>query len=205
MLGASCGAGAVLVAAPAASASPPAVSQARKDDFLAPMAVSALATLQAYMRTGDTPTLSQYRSLRVAIAAEVANRLELDPASMIDAWNAADLPHQAALMAAFTQLGVPYRRNTSKPGIGFDCSGLTTYAWGVAGVGLTRQSGAQIRAAAPRTLDTAMAGDLIYYPGHVMLYLGVEKAIVHAPYSGTSVQVDNIPKHRSVRLGDPAA
>ena len=34
----------------------------------------------------------------------------------------------------------------SEPGVGFDCSGLTAYAWGVAGQELARQSRAQINA-----------------------------------------------------------
>ena len=53
-----------------------------------------------------------------------------------------------------TQVGVPYRTNTSQEGVGFDCSGLTTYAWARAGVELFRQSGTQINEAAPaRPLD----------------------------------------------------
>jgi len=36
---------------------------------------------------------------------------------------------KVALLSALTQVGVPYRRNMSKVGIGFDCSGLTAYAW----------------------------------------------------------------------------
>ena len=42
--------------------------------------------------------------------------------------------HQEALLAALTQLGVAYRSSTSEPGVGFDCSGLTSFAWGRAGV-----------------------------------------------------------------------
>ena len=38
------------------------------------------------------------------------------------------------------QLGVPYHYATSEPGVGFDCSGLTHYAWGQAGVYLPRNS-----------------------------------------------------------------
>jgi len=91
----------------------------------------------------------------------------------------------------------------SKANEGFDCSGLTTYAWGVAGATLVRQSGGQIRAAAARTQATAMAGDLVYYPGHVMLWLGVDQTIVHAPYTGRNVEVDTVAKRRSLRYGNP--
>ena len=47
-----------------------------------------------------------------------------------------------------------------------------------------------------------MAGDLLQYPGHVMMYLGVPGTMVHSPYTGRRVEVDNIP-HRSVRYGNP--
>ena len=45
-----------------------------------------------------------------------------------------------AIQAAQGQLGVSYRYATSKPGVSFDCSGLTHYAWGQAGVYLPRNS-----------------------------------------------------------------
>ena len=44
-----------------------------------------------------------------------------------------------AVSAAYSQLGVPYRFATSSPGVSFDCSGLTKWAWGRAGVGMPHQ------------------------------------------------------------------
>jgi peptidoglycan DL-endopeptidase CwlO len=109
------------------------------------------------------------------------------------------------VLAAMTQVGVPYRYNTSKEGVGFDCSGLTTFAWQRAGVSLVRQSGEQIRNAAPVDRETAKAGDLVQYPGHVMMYLGVGDAIIHSVMTGRTVELDTISdrKVRSVRFGDP--
>ena len=97
---------------------------------------------------------------------------------------AADQPHQVALLSALTQVGVPYHRNTSKVGVGFDCSGLTAFAWGQSGVELARQQRQPDPQRHGRTVDTAQAGDLVYYPGHVMLWLGVDNLIVHAPAAG---------------------
>ena len=118
----------------------------------------------------------------------------------------APIDHQRAVLAAMTQLGVPYRTNTSKEGVGFDCSGLTTYAWSRAGVALTRQSSAQIREAAPLDRASARAGDLVQYPGHVMMYLGVGDAIIHSVQRGRTVELDvsNARRANSVRFGDPA-
>lgn len=202
---ASCLGGTVIIASPAAAA-PVAVTGSKpviRNDGLAPIAVGALGYLQDYIRTADPAVLADYVEIRDAIAGEVAVRLGADPVRLVAAWNKADYSHQAALMAAFTQLGVPYRSMASKPGSGFDCSGLTTYAWGVAGVTIIRQSGGQIRAAAARTAETAMAGDLMYYPGHAMMYLGIDRAMVHAPYTGRTVEVDNLSAKKSVRFGNP--
>lgn len=174
-------------------------------DGLANYANAALDAWASYASTGSTASLNTFVAIRDAIATEAARRLGLDGAAMRAAWMKADTSHQVALIAAFTQLGTPYRRNTSKPGIGFDCSGLTTFAWGQAGKVLFRQSGTQIKNARAVTRETAQAGDLVYYPGHVMMYLGVGNAIIHSPYTGRSVEVAFVSKNKanSVRFGNP--
>ncbi len=196
--------GALAASASTASAAPVGVhTVTRAADPLAALAGVALDELQTYIRTGQQSGFSNYAANRGAIATEVANRLGIDPERMRTAWTAADQTHQVALMAALTQLGVPYRRNQSSAGVGFDCSGLTTYAWGVAGTTLPRQSGSQIRVAAPLNQQTAQAGDLAYYPGHVMIYLGVDNAVADSPNSGSFVRVAVTAKRGNVRFGDP--
>ena len=86
--------------------------------------------------------------------------------------------------------------------MGFDCSGLTAFAWGRAGVTLSRQSGSQINEIARRDQDTAIAGDIMQYPGHVMLYLGVGEAIVHASNPSTDVELSFTSRSAS-GYGDP--
>ncbi len=175
----------------------------RIDDAAASQAALALVFLREWVATGDEAVRASYDSQRAAVAATIAGRLGIDAATLQAAWARADIQHQMALMAALTQLGVPYRRNTSKEGIGFDCSGLTTYAWGQAGVTLPRSSGSQIKSIAARTIDTAQAGDIIQYPGHVMMWLGVDRAMVHAPYTGRNVEVDYVAARRSIKFGNP--
>jgi cell wall-associated NlpC family hydrolase len=106
------------------------------------------------------------------------------------------------VLAALSQLGVSYQSNSSEPGVAFDCSGLTAYAWGRAGVQLYRQSSVQISDASPRARETALAGDLVQYPGHVMMYLGVGDAIVHASNPETDVELSTL-RDRSYSWGDP--
>jgi hypothetical protein len=161
--------------------------------------------VRSYNRT--TIAYRRYVELRDEAATLAAAELGLDPVRLRDAWALADAEKQEALLAALTQLGVPYRSRTSQPGVGFDCSGLTTYAWGVAGLELPRQSGAQISQAAAIDRAAAEAGDLVYYPGHVMMYLGIDDAIVHSPQRGSEVEITFVTERRtnSVRFGDPTA
>ena len=168
-------------------------------------ASAAVAALDAYVESGsvaDEQTLAWHRAIT---ARYTARQLGYDELAMVDAWSRTGLGHQRAVLGALTQVGVPYRTNTSIENEGFDCSGLTTYAWAGAGVDLYRQSGAQISNATRLDRDAAKAGDLVHYPGHVMLYLGVDDAIVHSVQTGRTVEIDTITSRRSVSFGDPSA
>jgi len=78
-------------------------------------------------------------------------------------------------------------------------------AWSQSGVGLPHQSGGQIRTVSQVDLSAVQPGDLLYYPGHVMLALGIGGAIVHAPNTGNVVEVRMLSEHqqRRLRAGDP--
>jgi cell wall-associated NlpC family hydrolase len=116
---------------------------------------------------------------------------------------------QTAIDAAMDYLGTPYAwggGGTRGPGpgmdpdegvIGFDCSGLTQYAYGQAGIFIPRNSRAQYAALPKVSSDDLQAGDLVFWgtdasdPGsivHVALYLGGGK-VVQAPESGDVVKV----------------
>ena len=184
----------------------------------APLATNAMApvvttsakqALENYDRWMATDDASAYRSFvwfRTQTAQYAAIELGYSQAEMIEAWAAAPVGHQLAVLAAMTQVGVPYRKNTSQEGVGFDCSGITTYAWARAGVELVRQSSAQIQNATRIDRSEAKAGDLVQYPGHVMMYLGVGDAIIHSVMTGRTVELDTISERRanSVRFGDPS-
>ena len=169
---------------------------------------SARRALESYEQWADSYEVDALRSFvwfRTQTAQYAAVELGISEADMVEAWAATPIGHQVAVLAAMTQLGVPYRTNASEEGVGFDCSGLTTYAWAKAGVQLTRRSSDQIRNAAPVKRAEAKAGDLVQYPGHVMMYLGVGDAIVHSSRTGRPVQVGTVSARRanSVRFGDP--
>jgi cell wall-associated NlpC family hydrolase len=168
----------------------PDIAVAATIDTVATTAAAALATM------GTDNFTVRFEAASYAVATS----LGVDAGLLHQAWLAADAPHQIALLSALTQVGVPYHRNASKAGKGFDCSGLTAFAWGHAGVELARRSSAQLRNAAARTRETAQAGDLVYYPGHVMLWLGLDNLIVHAPQRGRDVEVGHITDRRVRRV-----
>jgi hypothetical protein len=194
----------VVAAAPAAPTSGAAFAVG--PDPLVPVAVEALEALQGSIAAGQGDRSATYLVLRSEVAAEVAQRLGVDRAALRTAWAGADPHHQVALMAGLTQLGVRYRSMAREPGGGFDCSGLTSFAWSVAGYQIPRSSSDQIAAADPRDATTAQAGDLLRYPGHAMMWLGVGSAILHSPQSGDVVKVDLLSERQMARsrFGDPA-
>lgn len=101
----------------------------------------------------------------------------------------------AAVRAAESQLGVPYVWGGESPGVGFDCSGLTAWAWGQAGVYLPHYSGAQMADSTPVPVSDLQPGDLLFYgPGgsqHVAMYVGGGE-MIEAPFTGTVVRIDPI-------------
>lgn len=152
--------------------------------------------LEALVLVANRPPSAVWSAAFVAQRAELARRvgwrLDIDPDVLERAWASADADHQVALMAALSQLGAPYRRHSADPFVGFDCSGLTAFAWGIAGHSLPRNSTAQLRVGEPRDAFTAQAGDLLRYPGHVMMWLGVGQAIIHSPEPGRAVEVKEL-------------
>jgi peptidoglycan DL-endopeptidase CwlO len=193
----------------------PAGAASGQDDPLGPAAGQALADLHALIdaraavaETG-MPSVAPasaavaYEADIATVATLVAPRTDSSPDAFVAAWSAAGTTRMTVLLSALAQVGVSYRRNTSSPGVSFDCSGFTMYAWSQAGVALAHQDRAQMNASAPRSWDTGLAGDLVDYPGHVMMYVGAGHAIVHAPNTGSVVMVRELASRRSVRLGSP--
>lgn len=77
---------------------------------------------------------------------------------------------RAAVAAAKSQLGTPYVWGGSAPG-GFDCSGLTSWAYRQAGVEIPRTAANQA-VGRQVTAGELEPGDLAVWSGHVAMYAG---------------------------------
>lgn len=181
---------------------------------------------------GNGRVLTQRPQLKAAIFQyNQSNEYVANVLGWIDQYTAAatdpDLKNvtgtvRTVIEAALSQRGVPYswgggNANGTSRGIccspsgksganinGFDCSGLTQYAYAKAGINLPRVAAAQagVGKRIPAGLGTSAlkAGDLVFYataPGHdptiyhVGIYIGSGK-MINAPRPGTVVRLDSV-------------
>jgi cell wall-associated NlpC family hydrolase len=99
----------------------------------------------------------------------------------------------AAVRTGLGQVGDPYVWGSTGPD-GFDCSGLTAYAYAAAGVSLPHSSAAQSRLGVEVARSDLQPGDLVFYYtpiSHVALYIG-NGMIVHARTFGQPVAVTSV-------------
>ena len=109
--------------------------------------------------------------------------------------SALDLPEEAlrarVVERAKSYLGVQYRWGGKSP-MGIDCSGLTFMSWFFSGVLLYRDAklvpGYPARAI---PLEQCRPADLLYFPGHIALYLGEGRYIHSTARAGSDGVVIN--------------
>jgi cell wall-associated NlpC family hydrolase len=102
-----------------------------------------------------------------------------------------------AVAEAYRQLGKPYRWGAAGPN-SFDCSGLTMWVWGKAGVSLPHSSRAQIGYGTRVSKSQLLPGDLVFFGSpihHVGIYVGNGRYIA-APHTG------DVVGFRDVNRGD---
>ncbi|MDD7916902.1 C40 family peptidase [Actinomycetospora callitridis] len=100
-----------------------------------------------------------------------------------------------AIAAARGQLGVPYVWGGTSPD-GFDCSGLTQFAFEKAGIELPRTSRAQAQEGQEVDAGSMKPGDLIFFNSpvsHVGIYIGDGK-MIEAPQSGSDVKISDVER-----------
>jgi peptidoglycan DL-endopeptidase CwlO len=160
------------------------------------------------------------RAERRAARAEAARQAAADPAQAatqpslpttsslssapVPTVTAASPNAQTAVDAALSQVGKPYAWGGVGPD-SYDCSGLTMWAWGQAGVSLPHNSAMQY-SATPRVAQSDLQpGDLLFFGSpihHVGMYIG-NGQMVESPYTGLSVRVTAAFRSDYVGAGRP--
>ncbi|HLT83381.1 MAG TPA: C40 family peptidase [Phototrophicaceae bacterium] len=150
-------------------ATPPKTTVAENSDPVAERAAAeeaareaaAAAEAQALAQARTTETAS--RSAAPAAAAEAPAAASVAPAPAASG--------NAIVDIAFRYVGTPYVYGGASPS-GFDCSGFTWYVFQQVGISIPRSSGAQASAGTVVSASEARPGDLVWWPGHVGIYLG---------------------------------
>ncbi|MBA3376581.1 MAG: C40 family peptidase [Actinobacteria bacterium] len=94
---------------------------------------------------------------------------------------------------AMQYLGVPYVWGGASPSQGFDCSGLTTYAFAQIGVSLPHHAASQYGYGTPVSREDLQPADLVFFNGlgHMGMYIGGGQ-FIHAPHTGDVVKISSI-------------
>lgn len=121
------------------------------------------------------------------------------PPSTGGSWRGSAAQGQAAVDWAKTQTGLPYVWGANGPSA-YDCSGLTSKAWGNAGLSIRRTSRDQYTQSAKVSLDAMRPGDLVFWASnpndpstifHVAMYAG-NGQIVEAAEPGVPSRVTHM-------------
>jgi cell wall-associated NlpC family hydrolase len=146
---------------------------------------------------GDTPVSTTPAAPASTDAVVPSAKIGTTP----KAASASSVTRQAieAVNAARGQVGVPYKWGAETPGKGFDCAGLTQWAYKKAGVNIPRTASQQWAALQAKQvpLNKVEEGDLVFsggtsgpkgVPGHVGMMISGNK-LIQAPQSGGSIGI----------------
>lgn len=180
------------------------INTADLGDYVVGTAIAATVSRESQAVLAALPTSGsdRYRALLRAMANVVGPRTKTDPAALEAVWARTDPRRMKAILTAMAQVGTRYHYSGNKPG-GFDCSGLTSYAWSQAGVKIPRTSSLQYEGLPRKGAGELLPGDIIWHPGHVSMYLGVDQAVVDAPQTGKTVLVKKASPSSFVSFHNP--
>ena len=125
-----------------------------------------------------------------AAAAAAAEAAQIQAAAAAVSTENATLGQQVADFAV-QFVGNPYVYGGTSLTNGADCSGFTLAVYSNFGVALPHSAAAQNKKGTNvGSIDNAIPGDLVYYSGHIGIYIGGGK-IVHASNSRTGIIISN--------------
>ena len=179
--------------AQATAARATAEAKAQYDDVAARQA-SLQAQVDEFRAAFDELSAQEQRTAIDSHHGERTSRDERQPVAAATGPVVADSQAaQVAIDTAMAQRGKPYVWAASGPR-SFDCSGLTSFAFGAAGISLPHSSRMQAQLGEPVSRDALRPGDLVFFyepVSHVGIYIGNDQ-MVHAPTSGDVVKVSPI-------------
>ncbi len=163
------------------------------------ISVDAVRALSLIMRTENQED-PQYLAARRVVSDGVAARLNLKSSALDGAWSRAPRDHQIAVLSALTQLNVRYVQGKEDSYVKMDCSGLMWFSWRTAGVDMPRQAVSQLDPRMRVDREDAIAGDVVGEGTHVQMYLGIDLAMIHAPFGGKVVKFKIMSKEQAARV-----
>ncbi len=184
-----------IVATTASSLVPTAVPATPKADFTANLKAAesnTLVSLDVEWDSGDTFTVEAEEPPAPEpepVVQTTASR-SADRAAVVDQQVPTSAPPArmgSVVATAMQYLGYPYVWGTRGPN-SFDCSGFTSYIYGLHGISLSSSSAAQWGAGTPVSRADAQPGDLMVKAGHVAIYIG-NGQVIHASTPRTGVTI----------------
>ena len=145
------------------------------------LAAQARAAAQAQAQSQPAPTSSAGTSSSSGSSSSGGSAFSPPPAT-----------HTGVVAIALRYLGVPYVWGGASPS-GFDCSGLTMYAYAQVGVYLPHNAAMQYGMGHPVAQSQLEPGDLVFFNAlsHVGMYIGGGR-FVHAPHTGDVVKISSL-------------
>jgi len=190
---------AAAAAAHRAAAAAAAAEQARQLAALRQERAAAAAAAQPVPPTPDTPVAAAAPALATPGPADAVQSAAPAPGLPAPAPVAGPAPVASgdavatALSWARAELGQPYVWGAAGPST-FDCSGLTQYVYGKAGIALPHYTGSQWTVGRHIARADLLPGDLVFFYSdvhHMGIYVGGDQ-MINAPHTGSVVQYASI-------------
>lgn len=152
-------------------------------------------------------------ALVISTGKEEANWIEIELINGLKAWIRKDFAkakveiggqldisqlRKNLVDTALTYMGTQYRWGGKSP-FGIDCSGLCSVSYLINGIHIYRDAVLKEEYMREITIEEVKAGDLIFFPGHVAMYIGNDK-YVHSSSSINGVNINSLnPVHGDYR------
>ena len=177
-----------------------------------------IVVAKAASKRGDTKAVAAAVAAAAAVGGQAAANeviAAIKKAPGVQGSAAGSKAGMAALAAAKSVIGTPYVWGGESPRYGFDCSGLTQWAWQQAGFRIPRTAATQYYGMRHIPFNKIQPGDLLFYYNldndhqidHVVMYAGSgpwgTNTIIAAAHRGTNVSLAPLFTYGLYGVGRP--